>query len=85
MRDKIFRQEIVLALMAVVYGDNLLFSKNKIKTVDYKDVELLKKFISPSGKITSRRITGTCAKYQRMVAVAIKRARFMALLPYIEK
>ena len=61
------------------------FTKNKIKTVDYKDVELLKKFISPSGKITSRRITGTCAKYQRMVAVAIKRAKFMALLPYIEK
>ena len=61
------------------------FTKNNIKYIDYKDVELLKKFISPSGKITSRRITGTCAKYQRMVAVAIKRARFMALLPYIEK
>ena len=62
-----------------------IFCKNKNQEIDYKDVELLKKFISPSGKITSRRITGTCAKYQRMVAVAIKRARFMALLPYIEK
>ncbi len=61
------------------------FTKNKIEYIDYTDTELLKKFISPSGKITSRRITGTCAKYQRMVAVAIKRARFMALLPYIEK
>lgn len=61
------------------------FTQHNIKYIDYKDVELLKKFISPSGKITSRRITGTCAKYQRMVAVAIKRARFMALLPYIEK
>ena len=55
------------------------FTKNKIKTID----ELLKRFISPSGKITSRRATGTSAKYQRMLAVAIKRARYMALLPYI--
>lgn len=59
------------------------FTKNKIKTIDYKDIELLKRFISPSGKITSRRATGTCAKYQRMLAVAIKKARYMALLPYI--
>ena len=59
------------------------FTKNNIKTIDYKDVELLKRFISPSGKITSRRATGTSAKYQRMLAVAIKRARYMALLPYI--
>ena len=59
------------------------FTKNKIKTIDYKDVELLKRFISPSGKITYRRSTGTSAKYQRMLAVAIKRARYMALLPYI--
>ena len=59
------------------------FTKNKIKTIDYKDVELLKRFISPSGKITSRRATGTSAKYQRMLAVAIKRARHIALLPYV--
>lgn len=59
------------------------FTKNKIKTIDYKDVELLKRFISPSGKITSRRVTGTFAKYQRMLAKAIKNARYMALLPYI--
>ena len=59
------------------------FTKNKIDYIDYKDVELLKRFISPSGKITSRRATGTSAKYQRMLAVAIKRARYMALLPYI--
>ena len=59
------------------------FTKNKITYIDYKDVELLKRFISPSGKITSRRATGTSAKYQRMLAVAIKRARYMALLPYI--
>jgi len=59
------------------------FTKNKIDYIDYKDVELLKKFISPNGKITPRRVTGTSAKYQRMLATAIKRARQMALLPYI--
>ena len=47
------------------------------------DRELLKKFISPNGKIIPRRVTGTSAKYQRMLAVAIKRARQMALLPYV--
>ena len=60
------------------------FTKNKIKYIDYKDVELLKKFISPSGKISARRITGTSAKYQRQRARAIKNARYMALLPYIQ-
>ena len=59
------------------------FTKNKIEYIDYKDVELLKKFISPNGKITPRRVTGTSAKYQRMLTTAIKRARQMALLPYI--
>jgi len=59
------------------------FTKNKIEYIDYKDVELLKKFISPNGKITPRRVTGTSAKYQRMLSTAIKRARQMALLPYI--
>ncbi|HBD06306.1 MAG TPA: 30S ribosomal protein S18 [Firmicutes bacterium] len=59
------------------------FTKNKIESIDYKDTELLKRFISPSGKITSRRVTGTSAKYQRMLARAIKNARYMALLPYI--
>ena len=59
------------------------FTKNNIKYIDYKDVELLKKFISPNGKIIPRRVTGTSAKYQRMLATAIKRAREMALLPYV--
>jgi len=60
------------------------FTKNNIKYIDYKDVELLKKFISPNGKITPRRVTGTSAKYQRMLETAIKRARQMALLPYVD-
>ena len=59
------------------------FTKNNITYIDYKDVELLKKFISTNGKIIPRRVTGTKAKYQRELAVAIKRARQMALLPYI--
>lgn len=59
------------------------FTKNKIKYIDYKDVELLQRFITANGKITPRRVTGTSAKYQRELATAIKRARFMALLPYI--
>lgn len=59
------------------------FTKNNVKYIDYKDVELLKKFIAPNGRIAPRRNTGTCAKYQRELAQAIKRARFMALLPYV--
>lgn len=58
------------------------FKQNKITEIDYKDVELLKKFITPNGKITSRRVTGTSAKYQRPLAVAIKNARLMGLLPF---
>lgn len=59
------------------------FTKNNITTIDYKDIELLKRFISSNGKIIPRRVTGTSAKYQRMLATEIKRARQMALLPYV--
>ena len=59
------------------------FTKNHIEWIDYKDVELLKKFISPNGKITPRSTTGTSARYQRMLAKAIKNARHMALLPFV--
>lgn len=58
------------------------FTVNKIKHIDYKDTDLLKKFISERGKILPRRVTGTSAKYQRALTVAIKRARQMALIPY---
>ena len=67
----------------VGYKKVCYFTKNKIEYIDYKDVELLKKFISANGKITPRRVTGTSAKYQRMLTTAIKIARQMALLPYI--
>ena len=59
------------------------FTKNKITTIDYKDAELLRRFITANGKIIPRRVTGTNAKPQRMLATAIKRARQMALLPYV--
>ncbi len=61
------------------------FTSNKIAEVDYKDVYLLKKFITENGKIVPSRITGTKARYQRQLARAIKLARFLALLPYCDK
>ena len=55
----------------------------QIQTLDYKDVETLKKFLNPHGKIMSRRRTGLSAANQRQLAQSVKRARFMALLPFI--
>ena len=59
------------------------FKKAKIKFIDYKDPEFLKKFLNEQGKILPRRITGTSVKFQRKVATAVKRARHLALLPYV--
>jgi small subunit ribosomal protein S18 len=59
------------------------FTQNHIKHIDYKDTEILKKFINPYGRLLSRRRTGTSARYQRQLAIAVKRARFMGLLPYV--
>ncbi|HEY4754794.1 MAG TPA: 30S ribosomal protein S18 [Ignavibacteriaceae bacterium] len=61
------------------------FTQNNIKYIDFKDVKLLQKFISEQGKIIPKRITGTSAKYQRQLSLAIKRARHMALLPYVSE
>lgn len=58
------------------------FCVDKIDTIDYKDAYRLKKFITERGKILPRRISGNCAKHQRAVTLAIKRARNIALLPY---
>ena len=58
------------------------FCANHIDHPDYKDADLLKRFISEKGKILPRRVTGTCAKHQRALTVAIKRARIMGLLPF---
>ena len=59
------------------------FKKSGIKYIDYKDPEFLKKFLNEQGKILPRRLTGTSLKYQRKVATAVKRARHLALLPYV--
>ena len=59
-----------------------IFCVDKVNEIDYKDVKKLKKFVSESGKIAPRRTSGVCAKHQRALAVAIKRARVMALLPF---
>ena len=58
------------------------FSQNNIKYIDYKDVELLKKFLNPHGRIQAGKRTGVSAKYQRQLATAVKRARYIGLLPY---
>ncbi|WP_020407603.1 30S ribosomal protein S18 [Hahella ganghwensis] len=61
------------------------FTAEGVKQIDYKDVELLKGYITETGKIVPSRITGTKARYQRQLATAIKRARYLALLPYTDR
>jgi small subunit ribosomal protein S18 len=58
------------------------FTAEGIKEIDYKDLDTLKQYVSETGKIVPSRITGTKAKYQRQLSTAVKRARFLALLPY---
>ena len=60
------------------------FTAEGVKQIDYKDLETLKAYISETGKIVPSRITGTKAKYQRQLATAIKRARYIAILPYTD-
>lgn len=59
------------------------FRKNRIKYIDYKDPKFLIKFVNEQGKILPRRVTGTSLKFQRKVAKAVKRARHLALMPYV--
>ena len=61
------------------------YCRDKIEQVDYKDVSALRKFISEKGKIRSRRITGSCRRHQVQIATAVKRARELALLPYVNE
>lgn len=61
------------------------FTADGVKQIDYKDIGILKDFISENGKIIPARITGTKAKYQRQLSTAIKRARFLALIPYTDQ
>src|ERR1700691_1096831 len=62
-----------------------IFCKDHLDHVDYKDVNLLRKFMSDRGKIRARRVSGNCAQHQRAVAIAIKTARELALLPYTQR
>ena len=66
-------------------AQNNILTQNDIRVVDYKDVDLLKNFINPHGRMLDRRKSGLTAKQQRAVEEAVKRARFMGLLPYIQK
>ena len=59
------------------------FCADKIETVDYKDVSKLKRYLSEAGKILPRRVTGTCAKHQRVISLAVKRSREASLIPYV--
>lgn len=61
------------------------FTHNNIKHIDYKDTDILKKFLNPHGRMISRKRTGVCSKSQRQLAEAVKRARFMGLLPYVAR
>lgn len=61
------------------------FSQNNVKHVDYKDTDILKKFLNPHARLMSRKKTGVSAKSQRQLATAVKRARFMALIPYVSR
>ena len=60
------------------------FTAEGVKEIDYKDLDVLKQYITETGKIVPSRITGTKAKYQRQLATAVKRARYLALLPYTD-
>ena len=61
------------------------FTQNNINVIDYKDVDILKKFLNPHGRIMAKKRTGVSSKYQRQLATAIKRARFMGLLPFVSR
>jgi small subunit ribosomal protein S18 len=61
------------------------FTADGVEQIDYKDLDMLKNYITETGKIVPSRVTGTNAKYQRQLALAIKRARYLALLPYTDQ
>ncbi|MEI7809971.1 MAG: 30S ribosomal protein S18 [bacterium] len=61
------------------------FSANNIKHIDYKDTEILKKFLNPNGKIVGHKRTGVTSKNQRQLALAVKHARFLGLLPFVAR
>jgi small subunit ribosomal protein S18 len=71
--------------MAITIAQQCFFCSQNLKNIDYKEIDLLRRFVSSQAKIIDPRHTHICAKHQRKLATAIKQARFMALLPYVRK
>ncbi len=69
----------------VIKKKHCVFCSENIEDIDYKNIERLRRFMTEKGKIYPRRVSGSCAKHQRRLSLAIKRARYMGLLPYIVK
>jgi len=81
-RDNKGRQAAARKNEKMVKAKACQFCKDGVKPIDYKDTNLLRKFISDRGKIRARRVTGNCTRHQRDIAMAVKNAREVALLPY---
>ncbi len=81
-RDNKNRQAAARKNEKMVKAKACQFCKDGVKAIDYKDTNLLRKFISDRGKIRARRVTGNCTRHQRDIAMAVKNAREVALLPY---
>ena len=81
-RESKSRQSSARTNTKVIKAKACAFCKDGVKGIDYKDTNLLRKFISDRGKIRARRVTGNCTQHQRDIAMAVKNAREMALLPY---
>jgi small subunit ribosomal protein S18 len=81
-RESKSRQQSARGKDKIVKAKACAFCKDGVKSIDYKDTNLLRKFISDRGKIRARRVTGNCTQHQRDIAMAVKNAREMALLPY---
>lgn len=82
--ERSYQQKRIQILKFIFKKKKCRVCKSKQKEVDYKDIEFISKFVSDRGKIIPRRISGCCAKHQRMVKQAVKRARYMALLPFLK-
>ena len=69
--------------MTTIFMKQNFLSQNKVTYIDYKDIEVIKKFVNPHGRLIARKRTGVSANHQRQLANALKRARFMGLLPFV--
>jgi len=79
------RAALTLALLGKIDMTHCIYCQRNIKEIDFKDTQALRKFLAVSAKIRVRKKTGLCAKHQRKITEAIKRARFLALMPYVRE